>query len=220
MNLAWLNRIGIILNFLAGFMVAPELIGLERINKFEQYIEDRIELTKSSINRFLSENPLSFELEWLQRNLFKSMLLSLTLICLSSVFWLIINSQLLVKVNSLIIASLLLLFILIIPLIPVLLLAVQTRNDSLAVKQGRSVELVVSVPFKLFVLINGVFIWGILLGLFLFLVYVIPQIIDSLLGTILRILSGNERMQSLLVAWGIVFFIVGNLFQLIATFEK
>ncbi len=32
-GVAWLNRIGIILNFFAGFMVAPELFGVERIKR-------------------------------------------------------------------------------------------------------------------------------------------------------------------------------------------
>lgn len=35
----WLNRLGIILNFLAGFLLAPELIGLERIRRFEERME-------------------------------------------------------------------------------------------------------------------------------------------------------------------------------------
>jgi hypothetical protein len=34
-----LNRVGIILNFLAGFMIAPELIGLDRIRRFENAME-------------------------------------------------------------------------------------------------------------------------------------------------------------------------------------
>jgi hypothetical protein len=33
----WLNRIGIILNFLAGFMLAPELLGIERLRRLEEW---------------------------------------------------------------------------------------------------------------------------------------------------------------------------------------
>jgi hypothetical protein len=36
----WLNRIGIILNFCAGFMLAPELLGTERLRNAEGYIEN------------------------------------------------------------------------------------------------------------------------------------------------------------------------------------
>jgi hypothetical protein len=37
--LVWLNRLGIVLNFLAGFMLAPELIGLERIKNAEKFLQ-------------------------------------------------------------------------------------------------------------------------------------------------------------------------------------
>jgi hypothetical protein len=37
----WLNRLGIILNFCAGFMVAPELLGTVRLEKFEKALEDK-----------------------------------------------------------------------------------------------------------------------------------------------------------------------------------
>jgi len=36
----WLNRLGIILNFLAGFMLAPELIGIERLKKIELFLKN------------------------------------------------------------------------------------------------------------------------------------------------------------------------------------
>jgi len=38
-TLVWLNRIGIILNFFAGFLIAPELIGIQNIKNAEQVIE-------------------------------------------------------------------------------------------------------------------------------------------------------------------------------------
>jgi hypothetical protein len=34
------NRIGIILNFCAGFLLAPELIGIERLQRFEKCLEE------------------------------------------------------------------------------------------------------------------------------------------------------------------------------------
>jgi hypothetical protein len=47
----WLNRIGIVLNFLAGFMLAPELIGIERIRRFEQLILSRSKGTTNSLSK-------------------------------------------------------------------------------------------------------------------------------------------------------------------------
>jgi hypothetical protein len=49
MQNTWLNRVGIILTFLAGFCVAPELIGLNRLKRWEQNLKKRAEaLTQKS----------------------------------------------------------------------------------------------------------------------------------------------------------------------------
>jgi len=36
----WLNIVGIILNFISAFLIAPELIGIDRIRKLEKDIEN------------------------------------------------------------------------------------------------------------------------------------------------------------------------------------
>src|SRR3972149_12004161 len=46
----WLNRLGIILNFLAGFMLAPELIGIERLKKIELFLERVLLHVKSTLD--------------------------------------------------------------------------------------------------------------------------------------------------------------------------
>jgi hypothetical protein len=38
----WVNRIGILLNFCAGFLLAPELIGIQRLERFEKSLEERL----------------------------------------------------------------------------------------------------------------------------------------------------------------------------------
>jgi len=35
------NRLGLLLSFLAGFLLAPELIGQERLNRFENWLEEK-----------------------------------------------------------------------------------------------------------------------------------------------------------------------------------
>lgn len=62
MSAGWLNRIGIILNFCAGFMVAPELLGVERLTRIEIVIENSIEKFISSINKF--NNVLAYVVIW------------------------------------------------------------------------------------------------------------------------------------------------------------
>jgi hypothetical protein len=39
MSSDWVNRIGIILNFCAGVLLAPELIGIQRLQRFEKFLE-------------------------------------------------------------------------------------------------------------------------------------------------------------------------------------
>jgi len=51
MNMVWINRIGIILDFLAAFMIAPELIGEERLRHWEEAIENRLRGTIQSLQR-------------------------------------------------------------------------------------------------------------------------------------------------------------------------
>ena len=38
-DLVWLNRVGITLNFVAGFLMAPDLIGRNRLRKLEAILE-------------------------------------------------------------------------------------------------------------------------------------------------------------------------------------
>lgn len=42
----WLNRIGIILNFLAGFLLSPTLLGLERLQRIEAWAERKLTATR------------------------------------------------------------------------------------------------------------------------------------------------------------------------------
>jgi len=60
----WLNRIGIILNFCAGFLVAPELIGSERLSRGRMILEIRAE-------QHLFVKPLLEKLTAAQLNLYK-----------------------------------------------------------------------------------------------------------------------------------------------------
>src|SRR5438105_240637 len=53
-SIVWLNRAGIILNFLAGFMLAPDLIGLARLKKFEAALERVLQFLKSVISRIMT----------------------------------------------------------------------------------------------------------------------------------------------------------------------
>jgi len=45
----WIERVGILLNFLAGFLLAPELIGAGRIAKAQSWIEARVRAVEQFI---------------------------------------------------------------------------------------------------------------------------------------------------------------------------
>ncbi len=49
----WLNRIGIILNFIAGLLITPEIFGAERIKKFECKLENALVLSSAKIDNLI-----------------------------------------------------------------------------------------------------------------------------------------------------------------------
>ena len=49
-TLDWLNRLGIVFNFLAGFMLAPELLGIQRIHRLEKRLENAITKTNKALS--------------------------------------------------------------------------------------------------------------------------------------------------------------------------
>jgi hypothetical protein len=162
MSFDWLNRIGIILNFLAGFLLAPDLIGIENINKIQKSI---ISVT-NKIKRFIYVNftGLINIYEIVDKNQIKSQLTSFG-IC---VIFFLISWQ---KVSD------------------------GTGNI---------------IDFFIFVvaLLSGI------LFIFTFPFTLLTFIIQSLE----RNLNKDNALVPLLTFLGIIFFIVGNLFQFIATF--
>jgi hypothetical protein len=71
-SVVWLNRIGIILNFCAGFMLAPELIGAKRLQRMELLMENVMFSIIAVANKYkdIIERPFpgwkKFETRWSQ----------------------------------------------------------------------------------------------------------------------------------------------------------
>jgi hypothetical protein len=65
----WVNRIGIILNFCAGFLLAPELIGIRRLRRFEKFLEEGLprflNFVQSLPARLIPVLQVGFILVWL-----------------------------------------------------------------------------------------------------------------------------------------------------------
>src|SRR6478672_7188862 len=94
MNPDWVNRTGIILNFFAGFMLAPELIGVDRLIRFEKWLETKIQSQLKRIEQVCARveealgGPLyPFSLDLSARN---KAIGILVLSVLSVLFWLLL----------------------------------------------------------------------------------------------------------------------------------
>ncbi|MBW4607411.1 MAG: hypothetical protein KME22_09330 [Hassallia sp. WJT32-NPBG1] len=172
-DLDWLNRVGIILNFLAGFMLAPDLIGKERLLIIEEKIEGQlqtiIKLVKSNLK---SRYGKRHNYGWIML-IFMSTFFVPGLIVIA-----LDHLNLLVKLPG----KMLLYYIIIFFLIPNLLIQQFPRT------------------FRLFLMKS------------------LKQLI-KIMNNLEYFLKDDNTIISLLTFWGIIFFIVGNLFQLIASFK-
>lgn len=166
--LDWLNRIGIILNFIAGFMLAPQLIGESRIEYLEQYFDKIITLRTKKILDYLDTSK--------------------------GIYITALNAD--VKYFYLF------LFIIIFNLnISVRLLLYGTN-----------------IGFDILIL-RFIYACLSLMALILFSYILLPTIIYDLIQKIHNLFEKEKTLISLLTFWGIIFFIVGNLFQFLASFK-
>lgn len=199
MDPTWLNRIGIILNFFAGFMIAPELIGQKRLQQWEGRIERFAVHTRESIHRLAPmrgrHDKSSGKREYSQESIrFMAHVLFLATLVYA---WIIYHW-------------------------------IVTNRPSWALL-GTSfwAHLIFAVGWvsALYMIIVLSRIWHPIYSLMyplglpqFFVARLILWLVAGLLGRVARALIGNARLQSILVSWGIIFFILGNLLQLLATF--
>lgn len=176
-----LNRIGIILNFLAGFMLAPDLIGTERISKFENYIELKIRNLIKNIRVNLKYSYIRLGGSLIG---FIFVLITLTICGLFFIPIVITEGYLLVLVQKTI-GKPLLFFILLI----VLVLEIGTLLTLYFPKRAK------------FILIKTL------------------RILIKIMNKLDKFLEKDKTVLTLLTIGGIVFFIVGNLFQFVASFK-
>lgn len=179
----WINRIGIILNFLAGFMLAPDIIGKENINFFE----DKLEI---KINYLIIKTQVSLRgyKDWINKNKYQ------------------IRKRINIFFSTILVIFLVGALALLMPIIS------KFDIDKPTIK-----------PFQGYIY-NSIFLLAIS--------YLInnPEKIENLIVCLLRqLLSKMQKVKQyfnekdtilkLLSFWGIIFFIIGNLLQLFATFK-
>jgi hypothetical protein len=216
-DLVWLNRMGIILNLCAGFMLAPELIGLTRLQNFENFIE---RIMSSIRNRTIAVVIRLRSIVPLYRD--RSNLRFVTLVTFLTLFltavglgyWYIIIVLLerwahISPYHSIRIVSVYCILVVGYGLVAWLLDHSDKRTSTVIRRLVYWLgPFVAAVPLAVFLLITLTFgLLGVLLDL-----------VDKVLDATLKRLQGNKRLQALIVSTGIVFFVAGNLLQLVATF--
>lgn len=174
-DLDWVNRIGIILNFLAGFMLAPDLIGRERLLLIESKIEIKIE---KLIN--ITQKTLKYIGLKLARESGFRFLAFIILIDMTGIFF-----------------------------IPVFVTSGAILNGILGYCY---LILLMLLEFMSFTFYYSPRLTRI----------IVIKFLNNTKKTVKKIeffIQKDETVINLLTFWGIIFFIVGNLFQLIASFK-
>ena len=199
MHLTWLNRIGIILDLLAGFMIAPELIGEERLQRWEGRIEQLAVHAGKSITRLVPmggrRGKSSGKREYSQESItFMAHALFLATFVYAWIIyhWIVTN---------------------------------RPSWALLGTEFWAHIIFAAGWVFTLRMIIVLAKIWPPIYSLMyplglpqFFVARLILWLVAGLLGRIARALIGNARLQSILVSWGVIFFIFGNLLQLWATY--
>ena len=179
-----LNRIGIVMNFLAGFLLAPELLGSERLRKLEFFCEILLvrittfsNQTRSGVGDFLDDlSPHADHHYALSKVLHKAFAVAAILFWLACPMFIVVD-----KINI-------------------------------------SEQIKFTIAFSLiapFMIIGSLIVLIFYLSLFLM---IFITCIIYIFKSFLNKLQGEERLRSIFVWWGIIIFILGNLFQILATF--
>jgi hypothetical protein len=215
----WVNRIGIILNFCAGFLLAPELIGIQRLQRFETFLEEGLTSVRDLVGylvEILSTRRivlgryanLAKGRTVLQLERGRTLVYSLGSLVLWGIFLLAMFKwfDFSVRVTAATAVSLVATTLVALVAISVLSLVV------LSLALHRTLRIIWLISFGI-VLIP----LGILATVCYGLVRVSAPLLSSVLGIVIARLMGSDRLRGIVVTLGIALFIVGNTLQLLAT---
>jgi hypothetical protein len=211
----WVNRMGIILNFCAGFLLAPELIGIQRLQRFEKFLEER-KRRAGHISGDIVFNlllPSGTILVFLVRSGYLRAFVLVSSVILWAVF---LYATLFVYQLSVQELAVLVICAVAIPFVALCVSALMRQRPTLRVIRGISaVILAVEFGFLLIpLLILGRADWESLVMSGAGRIWVS---LFWLLHRILARLTGDDKLRGIVVFLGIVVFIVGNALQLWAT---
>jgi|GEM_PF-6740948 len=197
MDFVLINRIGIVLNFLAGFMLAPELLGVERLRKAENSIES----LSDNVSKYLLR--ISDAMKDYMIGKLKIALLILVIVC-GYLFASILGALVVKKLEPIKGTGVFLVFAFFI--VTLVLVIYQIKTDPLVLLAP-----IVGPFWMIFVLVSTLLsvLFLLVIGFFSMVVTYVRQKME-----------GEGRLRSILVLWGIIFFIVGNALQFAATFDS
>ena len=254
--LDWLNRIGIILNCLAGFMMAPDIIGKEKLDHWRIVTEEVAKKGRILMDRIYSKLSIKYWVANYEKlgtlavpEYFKTqeeliaedklpneVLVYLTpkeiarlviiFLILSTIFWIIfwwitvpdsIDNQF--KIKIIVVVLLPIFFYLLYMVFSYIRDKVYGLINILSFSSNFLYSSLgaISAVFFAAAAICLVFIWGLPLGLIFVVGYFIPLLLDYTLIFTLKRIEG-ERFTNVFVKLGVIFFIIGNILQLMATF--
>ncbi|HEX6371028.1 MAG TPA: hypothetical protein VF006_19075 [Longimicrobium sp.] len=217
----WVNRIGVILNFAAGFMVAPELIGLDRLRHLETRIERRLESIRSSLHGRMAITKKFIGYLGTTSPFWIGLCLALAIVAVIGLlfirlFW--------YALGLLAVVYALLVYLGIAEMrwrgraerirqhfLPFFPGEDDAPASTMAVIRRYHILLLFYLPWRM--------LWSLIAdGLF---ESIRKVFFTSALAGVERLivrLEGNERLRFMVVFWGVVFFIAGNLLQFVGTF--
>jgi hypothetical protein len=204
----WVNRIGIILNFCAGFLLAPELIGIQRLQRFEKFLEESVPRFRNFVEGLPRriQNLLELGLPWLVFNSIGSL----------AIWWVfVVTGPVSGRIAAISVAVPLVAFC-----VSGLILRLIRRPRVLERSElWEWMDLINGLSFALLMLeLSALLIPLMILGTVCWvLVRVSAGLLSWVLGIVLVRLTGSDRLRGVVVILGIAVFIVGNALQLWAT---
>jgi len=202
MDRVLINRIGLILDLLASFMLAPELIGLDRIKKWEDALERMVSSGLMWLRGAVPTGPRKDRAQWVVEQI----VIGGSIFLLSFQFWFVtwyLTRDLFWDVSTLHYVVLIVLFVALNIAAMVFYFKVFVPNLG---RFGYLGTLIIVVVISIITGLTQILRWLILLCLL------------CLLTFARRMLEGQDRLRAMIVAVGIFALIVGFLLQLLATF--
>jgi hypothetical protein len=227
MDQDWVNRVGILLNFLAGFMIAPELIGIDRLKRIEGYIEEKLlRLSNSFVQQF---DYLRSKIRDAKSNFSGS--LGCVLVSLVPIS--ILVGILLLYHRYLIAICVLILYFMAFTLGVWIMRwgvasQVQEHNEYIYRTTGegtppenypkQTIRLEPLISLRLLLWIPAEFLRLIMIIFFGVLAIIPLRGINKIISFFVRMLDGQERLRAIMVSTGVIIYILGNALQFISTF--